>query len=138
MTSRIGTQTSPRWMIRTGWIMTWFVGGQFLIDGLGKALVPSVIVGEVHRLGLTETSIRPFAVLYLACTVLYLIPRTVVLGAILLTGYLGGAEAIQLRVADSGLVLQMLPVFCGLLVWGGAWLRDERLRNLIPLRAHIG
>ena len=50
----------------------------------------------------------------------------------------GGAEAIQLRVADSGLVLQMLPVYCGLLVWGGVWLRDERLRYLIPLRAPVG
>jgi hypothetical protein len=74
----------------------------------------------------TETSIRPFAVLYLACTVVYMIPGTAILGAILLTGYLGGAEAIQLRVSDNGLLLQSLPVFCGVLVWAGIWFRDER------------
>jgi len=55
-----------------------------------------------------------------------MIPGTAILGAILLTGYLGGAEAIQVRVSDSGLLLQSLPVFCGVLVWAGIWFRDER------------
>jgi hypothetical protein len=69
--------------------------------------------------------------------VLYLIPRTSILGAILMTGFLGGAEAMQIRVSGSGAFLIILPLFLGLLAWGGIWLRDERLRNLIPLRAPL-
>ena len=76
-------------------------------------------------------------ILQLTVGVLYLIPRTSILGAILMTGFLGGAEAIQIRVSGSGAFLTMLPLLLGLLAWGGIWLRDERLRNLIPLRAPL-
>jgi len=68
---------------------------------------------------------------------LYLIPRTSILGAILMTGFLGGAEAIQVRVNGSGAFLLMLPLVLGVLAWAGIWLRDERLRSLIPLRAPL-
>ncbi|HKB58302.1 MAG TPA: DoxX family protein [Lacunisphaera sp.] len=69
-------------------------------------------------------------ILELACTVVYLVPRTAVLGAILLTGYLGGATAVSMRLGVSF----VLPVAFGVLVWGGLYLRDPRLRALIPLR----
>ncbi|MGH7964070.1 MAG: DoxX family protein, partial [Candidatus Binatia bacterium] len=72
-------------------------------------------------------------IVLLACTVLYLIPRTSVLGAILLTGYLGGAVATHVRVED-GLFPVFFPVIVGALLWGGLVLRDDRLRSLIPLR----
>ena len=68
-------------------------------------------------------------VLELACTILYAIPRTSVLGAILLTGYLGGATATHVRVGDSFI----MTVVLGVVVWGGLFLRDARLRALIPL-----
>jgi DoxX-like protein len=67
----------------------------------------------------------------LACTVIYIIPRTSVLGAILLTGYLGGAVATHLRIGEP----YFMPIIFGVLVWGGLFLRDERLRALIPLRS---
>jgi hypothetical protein len=69
-------------------------------------------------------------ILELACTVIYLIPRTAVLGAILLTGYLGGATAVSVRLGTPAFIL---PVVFGVLVWGGLYLRDPRLRAVIPL-----
>jgi hypothetical protein len=70
----------------------------------------------------------------LASTLLYLVPRTAILGAVLLTGYLGGAVATQVRVV-AGLFNIVFPVFLGALLWGGLWLRDRRLQELLPLRA---
>jgi len=72
----------------------------------------------------------PLGILELACTVVYVVPRTAVLGAILLTGYLGGATAVSVRLGAPFI----LPVSFGVLVWGGLYLRDPRLRSLIPFR----
>jgi hypothetical protein len=72
----------------------------------------------------------------ITCTLLYIIPRTSVLGAILLTGYLGGAVASHLRVG-SGAFPIVFPIIFGALVWGGLFLRDGRLRALIPMRTHV-
>jgi hypothetical protein len=83
------------------------------------------------RLGYPETLLPALAALEIACVVLYAVPRTAVLGAVLLTGYLGGAVATHVRVGDAFLV----PLALGILVWAGLYLRDERLRDLLPLRA---
>jgi hypothetical protein len=72
----------------------------------------------------------PLGILEITCTVLYVIPRTSVLGAILLTGYLGGATAANVRIGQNYLV----PVIVGVLVWGGLFMRDARLRELIPMK----
>ena len=68
----------------------------------------------------------------LACTFLYLVPRTSILGAVLLTGYLGGAVATQVRVS-AGVFNILFPVFLASLLWAGVWLRDGRLERLLPL-----
>ena len=73
-----------------------------------------------------------FAIDLLASTLLYLVPHTSILGAVLLTGYLGGAVATHVRVSDSNFVF---PVIFGALLWGGLWLRDGRVRDLLPVRA---
>ena len=75
----------------------------------------------------------PTAILELACTALYVIPQTAVLGAILLTGYLGGAVASNVRIGGDWFHI-LLPVLIGALVWGGLYLRDARLEALVPLR----
>ncbi len=93
------------------------------------AKMPGLEEGLAH-LGLPMSTITGIGILELACTLLYLIPRTSVLGAILLTGYLGGATAIHVRVGDPVYAV----VFIGVLVWGGLFLRDARIRALIPLR----
>ena len=90
---------------------------------------PEVLKGIAH-LGFPEPLILPLAILELSCVVIYLIPATSVLGAILLTGYIGGAICTHWRVGDPFVVQAVL----GIMVWLGVYLRDSRLKGLIPLR----
>jgi len=105
-----------------------------LVDGGMKLFKPPVVVEATVQLGYPESAIVGIGVVLLICTILYLIPRTAVLGAILLTGYLGGAVATNVRVS-AVLFNIVFPVIIGALLWGGLWLRDRRLQNLLPLRA---
>ena len=93
---------------------------------------PQMVQTLVSSLGYPESLLVKLAVLELACVALYAFPRTAVLGAILMTGYLGGAIASHLRIGEPFAVQALLPV----LAWGGLFLRDERLHALLPLRAH--
>ena len=102
-----------------------------LLDGVMKLLKPAVVVESTVQLGYPESAIVGIGLVLLACTVLYVIPRTSILGAILLTGYLGGAVATQVRV-DAGWFTKLFPVLFGCIVWGGLWLRDNKLRGLLP------
>jgi len=103
-----------------------------LVDGVMKLFKPAVVVEATVKLGYPENVILPIGIVLTACTILYLIPRTAVLGAILLTGYLGGAVATHVRVRE-GLFPIVFPIIFGVLLWGGLYLRDNRLRTLIPL-----
>ena len=103
-----------------------------LIDGVMKLVKPAVVVEATVKLGYQETVIVGLGIVLLACTILYLIPRTAVLGAILLTGYLGGAIATHVRVGDS-LFPIIFPLILGAMLWGGLYLRNERLRSLVPV-----
>lgn len=103
-----------------------------LLDGVMKLIKPAPVVQTTTQLGYMESSIVGMGVALLASTILYAIPRTAVLGAILLTGYLGGAVATHVRVGGP-LFSIVFPVIFGVLIWGGLWLRDQRLRALIPL-----
>ncbi|MGH9834784.1 MAG: DoxX family protein [Blastocatellia bacterium] len=104
-----------------------------LLDAAGKLIKPAPVIEGTIRLGYPESVILPLGIVLLACTVLYVVPRTAVLGAILLTGYLGGAVATHVRAGD-GLFPIFFPVIIGALLWGGIYLRDEWLRALLPLR----
>jgi hypothetical protein len=86
------------------------------------------------KLGYSESVILPLGIVLLVCTVLYLIPPTAVLGAILLTGYLGGAVATHVHAGDGPFEI-LFPVLFGALLWGGLALRDPRLRALVFWRA---
>ena len=77
----------------------------------------------------------PLGIVELVCILLYVVPPTSILGAILLTGYLGGAIAIQLPTGNSLFGEVLFPIYIGVILWGGIYLRDERLRTLIPLRS---
>jgi len=107
-----------------------------LFAGVLKLVKPAGfrVVEEFGRLGYPENVILGIGILELACTVVYIIPRASVLGAILLAGYLGGAVATHVRVGDP-LSNILAPIFLGALIWGGLYLRDERLRALLPLRS---
>ncbi len=104
-----------------------------LVDGVMKLVKPAPVVEATVRLGYPESVIVALGIVVLACTVLYLIPRASVLGAILLTGYLGGAVATHVRVGGSFFSV-VFPIILGMLIWGGLYLRDAQLRALIPLR----
>jgi len=105
-----------------------------LMDGVMKLFKPPIVIETTVKLGYSETVILPLGIVLLVCTVLYAIPRTSVLGAILLTGYLGGAVATHVRVGDPLFTHDLFPAYLGLLIWGGLYLRYQRLRTLIPLR----
>src|ERR1700732_2273832 len=107
-----------------------------LVDGAIK-LVPWPIVTEtMDRIGYgsSESLARTLGVITVACTVLYAIPPTSIVGAILLTGYLGGAMASHLRIGSPLFTHTLFGLYLGLMVWGGLWLRDRSLRTLLPLR----
>jgi hypothetical protein len=104
-----------------------------LFGGVMDLVKPPSVVEGTLKMGYPENVIFGLGITVLACTILYLIPRTAVLGAILLTGYLGGAVATHVRVNDLRSV--PIPVLVAALLWGGLWLRDSRLRALIPLRS---
>jgi len=126
---------SSAWMVKLGWVLTWLSAANMILDSTGKLyFAPDQLLSEFHRLGEAESTMIPVGLLQFTVALLYLIPRTSILGAVLMTGFLGGAEAIQTRVSGSGAFLIMLPLFLGLLAWAGIWLRDERLRDLLPLR----
>ena len=104
-----------------------------LVDGVAKLFKPAAVVDTTVMLGHSEGVIIPIGIVLLVCTVLYLVPATSVLGAILLTGYLGGAAATHVR-AEQGLFSIVFPIIFGILIWLGLYLRDVRLRALVPLR----
>jgi hypothetical protein len=106
----------------------------FLIfDSMIKVLNTAPAVEATTQLGYAANLVVGIGVLELACLMIYLIPRVAVLGAILLTGYLGGAIATQVR-AGAPLFSIIFPIIGGALVWGGLYLREDRLRALLPLR----
>ena len=123
--------TSPK-QILAGRIISGFAVLFMLMDGIMKLFKPTFVLEANARLGYSESTVVGIGVALLACTVLYVIPRTSILGAILLTGYLGGAVASNVRAAQ-GLFNVIFPLLFGILVWGGLWFRDARLRQLVPL-----
>ena len=120
------------WKLWTGRILSGLASAFFLVDGGMKLFKPPIVVGTTLQLGYPESSIIGIGTILILCTLLYLFPRTAVLGAVLLTGYLGGAVATHVRV--GGPIANILfPVECGLMVWAGLWLRSSSLRRLVPL-----
>ena len=128
------TPTPPvsKKMLWSGRVMSAVPVLLLVMSGVMKLAKPqSVVDGFVH-LGFPLSQLGGLGVLELLCTAIYLIPRTSVLGAILLTGYLGGATVTGLRVGDPTFPM---PAILGVLVWGGLFLRDPRVRALIPFRS---
>jgi hypothetical protein len=108
----------------------------FLMDGVMKLAKPAPVVEATVKLGYQESVILPLGIVLIACTVLYIIPKSAVLGAILLTGYLGGAVASHLRAGDDWFPV-LFPVVFGILVWLGLYSRDPRIRAVAPIRKAI-
>ncbi|MGZ3335948.1 MAG: DoxX family protein [Isosphaeraceae bacterium] len=118
-------------LLWAGWIASALPVLMLIVSGVMKLVKPAPLVEGFARFGYSDSLALGIGIVELTCTVIYLIPRTSVLGAILLTGYLGGATATHVRIGDPFFV----PIVLGVLVWAGLLLREERLRALLPLRS---
>jgi uncharacterized membrane protein YphA (DoxX/SURF4 family) len=131
MSSDQQTASPPKWMHWVGWVLTALPALMLTFSGVSKfSDSPGVVEGFKH-LGWPLQMATTLAVLELGSTLLYLIPRTTVLGAILLTGYLGGAIATHVRIGETNVFVHCI---LGVVIWLGVYLRDARLRELIPWR----
>jgi hypothetical protein len=102
-----------------------------LFGSVVKLMKTASVVEAFVRAGIPERLIIPVGIIELVCVIVYLIPQTAVLGVILMTGLLGGATITNLRISDP---TYPMPIVLGMLAWGGLFLRDLRLRDLIPIR----
>jgi hypothetical protein len=128
------TAPTPSGMLWTGRVMSGLVVLFLLFDGGIKLIPLDIVLTTSQELGIPTHLARTLGALTLVCTLLYAWPRTAVLGAVLLTGYLGGAIYVHVRAGSPLFSHTLFGVYLGLIAWGGLWLRDERLRSLFPFR----
>jgi DoxX-like family len=127
------TVSVPRWMLWAGWLLSLVPVAVLLGSAWVRATHHTNAVAEiVTAYGYPEAAIVPIIIAECALVVLYLVPQTSVLAAIVMTGYLGGAVATHLRIADWARAA--IPLVVGILAWGGLYLRDGRIRQLVPFR----
>ena len=124
-----------KWMGWAGWILTVLVVVFMAMDATMKLMDLPQVRAATLQLGWPLALDRTLGIIDLACLVLYAFPRTAVLGAILTTGLCGGAVAAHLRLGDPLFSHVLFGVYIGVMAWAGLWLRDPKLRALLPLRA---
>jgi hypothetical protein len=135
LSDRLLRSTSQNVTYWLGWGLSGLAIAFCLMDAIMKLLALPFVLEASDRIGFHgETVIRELGVILLASTILYAVPPTAMLGAVLLTGYLGGAVAAHLRLDDPLFTHVLSGVYGGLLVWGGLYRRDPRLRAIFPWR----
>ena len=117
-----------------GYIVTAIPVLFLLLDAVGKFVRPEAVVKGTVELGYPEAVIVPLGIVLLISLIVYVVPATSVLGGILLTGYLGGAVATHVRIGNPLATHILFPVYIGILIWLGLYLRDSRIRDLLPIR----
>ena len=127
-------QTHQNPFARTGRVLSGLAAAFLAFDSVGKLLQLKPVMQGTAQLGYSTEAVFPLGVVLLACVVIYLVPRTAVLGALLLTGYLGGAVATHVRVGNPLFTHVLTPTYFAALIWGGLMLRDARVRALAPWR----
>ena len=132
----VSVVVTPKWMHRVGLALSGLVILFLLMDAALKLMRLPVVLETTLQLGWPDTSAAPLGVLLLICTALYAFPRTSLLGAVLLTAYLGGAVATHARIGSPVFSHLLFGVYLGVMLWGGLYLRDERLRALILHSGH--
>jgi DoxX-like family len=125
------TRPLPRAATRTGQALTVFLTLFFLFDSLPKLLQLPAVVEATTQMGFAPSAVPIIGAVLLVCLVLYLVPRTAILGAVLLTGYLGGAVCAQLRIEAPLFSTMLFPVYFGVVVWVALYLRSPQLRKLV-------
>ena len=135
MTSPANTSSVGKKRLVAGYVLTVLVALFLTFDTVIKVLKLAPAVQGTTKLGYPASAVLWIGLIELVCVGLYLFPRTSVLGALLLTGYLGGAIASQVRVGAPLLSHELFPIYVALLLWGGLYLRETRLRELVPFRS---
>jgi hypothetical protein len=126
-------ETQKKWMTVTGWILTALpILGALIPSAIFKFQAKPEMVANWSSFGFQPSTLFPIAVTEAVCVIVHLIPKTTVLGAILLTGYLGGAVVTHVRMGQMQFVG---AVIVGVLIWGGLFLREPRVRALIPFKS---
>ncbi|HEY2002058.1 MAG TPA: DoxX family protein [Acidobacteriaceae bacterium] len=134
MPSSTDTAVPSRSRVWTGRILSILAILFLLFDGVMKLVQPAPVTEAMTRLGFPLRLSVPIGIILLICTVLYAIPPTSVLGAVLLTGYLGGAVVSQMRIGAPLFSTTFFPIYFAVLLWAGVYLQESRLRALLPVR----
>jgi len=134
MQTEVTPGSTSKASVWAGRIISGLITAFMIFDGVIHILKPAPVVEAFAKLNFPLRFAVPLAIVELISLLLYVIPRTSVLGAILLTGYLGGAVAIQMPTGNSLFGEILFPVYFGILLWGGIYLRNQKLRALIPFR----
>ena len=127
-------EAAQKWMRWVGYALSALVILFMLMDATMKLLQLPIVLETTAQIGWPVASVIPLAIVLLICTALYAFPPTAVLGAVLLTAYLGGAVATHARIGSPIFSHMLFGVYLGAILWGGLYLRDDRLRALIPYR----
>jgi DoxX-like family len=125
------TTFNSKGLLWTGRVLSGIVLLFLLMDGVTKLMLIQPVIDATTQIGYPQELIRPIGFIALGCAILYAIPRTAILGAILTTGLLGGAIASKMRLEEPLFSQVLFGVYVGIMVWGGLFLRDGRLRALI-------
>jgi hypothetical protein len=135
-TAASDTAASSKSRLLTGRILSTLTILFLIMDIVFKFIrpIPPQVMQSITQLGFQPSLLTAIGILLTICTVLYVIPATSVLGALLLTGYLGGAVSVQVRVGNPLFGYVLFPVYVGVLMWAGLCLRESRLLALLPLR----
>jgi hypothetical protein len=136
MPASVDTAAPSRSRLITGRILSTLTALFLIVDIVFKFIrpIPPQVLQSMNQLGFQTSLLSVIGILLLVCTVLYVIPATSVLGAVLLTGYLGGAVSVHVRVGNPLFGYVLFPVYIGVLMWAGLCLRESRLLVLLPLR----
>ena len=125
------TNTSSKKMKITGWVLSILAILLLLVDGFAKLIKPEPVIQATLQLGYPEGTITTIGILAIICAIIYAIPRSAFLGAILLTGFLGGAIATHFRINNPLFSHTLFPVYVLLFIWLGLYLRSASLRKLL-------
>ena len=125
---------SPKWMTFAGYGLTGLCALFLFMDAGMKIMRLPIVLESTAQLGWPTDSVVPLGIVLLISTLLYLVPRTGILGAVLLTGYLGGAVATHVRIGSPTFTHTLFGVYIGLIIWAGLYLRDPVLRSVFPTR----
>jgi hypothetical protein len=132
--TRVKTAPRSKSVTWSGWLMAAVAVLFLLFDGVIKLVPIAPVTESFGQLGWPVSLARGIGILELACLIVFVVPRTSVLGAVLLTGYLGGAVATHVRIGNPLFSNVLFPVYIGILIWGSLCLLDERVRALMPVR----